>query len=310
MAHVAVAQWNVTQPWLEPHCALGEGPFYESQTHSIRFVDIKKCQLLTASLHGGPESLHVLQVDATSPSVTADIQGVDPREQIVVGVKQGLAVLDRRSGHCRLLSRFAAGEQDNARLRSNDGAVDCNGRFWLGSMTDFDFGEVQAEGSLFRFSATAAADVAVANIAIPNSVGWSPDGTVMYFADSRAHQIRSWDYDASASWAASALQKPRVLYQHDGPGEPDGFRVDVDGNIWTAVYGEGRVLKIDSGGRVTGVVTLPTRNITCVEFASTELIITSAADDDGANALSRRYGGAVFRVDVGTTGLDLFKFRM
>lgn len=83
--------------------------------------------------------------------------------------------------------------------------------------------------------------------------------------------------------------------------------------MWSAVYGEGRVIKIDGRGRLVGEVRLPTRNITCVEFASTELLITSAADeaaDEAADAdgRSRALGGAVFRVDVGTRGVAPFLF--
>lgn len=144
-------------------------------------------------------------------------------------------------------------------------------------------------------------------LTIPNSVGWSPDRSTMYFAHSKARQILAWDYDASSG----ALARQRLFYQHSGHGEPDGFRVDVHGNIWTALFGEGLVLKISPGGDVVGRVTLPTRNVSCVQFAGTEMIITSAADEaEDADSVSKRLGGAVFRVDVGTRGLDLFEFKM
>lgn len=68
------------------------------------------------------------------------------------------------------------------------------------------------------------------------------------------------------------------------------------------------MLKISPEGKVIGSVTLPTRHISCVQFVGTELVITSAADDEGDD-LSKKYGGSIFKVDVGTTGLDLFKFR-
>ena len=112
------------------------------------------------------------------------------------------------------------------------------------------------------------------------------------------------DYDE----ASGAVGDKRLLYEHLGSGEPDGCRVDINGNLWHAVYGDACVLKINPEGKVIGQINLPTRNITCVQFAGTELIITSASDDDGP-AKSKRFGGAVFRVDVGIQGLPPFKYQ-
>lgn len=147
---MALQEWKVTEPWLDLHCALGEGPFYETATQTVRFVDIKKKQLHTASLAEGPSSLKTLQLDR-SAGVTADIEGVDPSERIVVGFKDGVAVLDRCTGTYEVISRFSGAaaddaSRDNDRLRANDGAVDPNGRFWVGTMTDFPYGEFQPEG--------------------------------------------------------------------------------------------------------------------------------------------------------------------
>lgn len=120
----------------------------------------------------------------------------------------------------------------------------------------------------------------------------------MYFTDTIAKKVFAWDY----SPADGSLSNERVHYTHEGPGGPDGFRVDKDGYIWHAVYGESRVIKISPDeGRIVGQIKLPTSNITCVEFAGTELFITSAAD--GVEGENVKYGGGLFRVDVGTTGL-------
>lgn len=136
-------QWTVEKPWLEMHCQLGEGPFYEKTTKTVRFVDIIKKQVHTVSLAEGFSSLKTIQLDIC-PTVTANIAGVDPQDKILLGVKYGVAVLDRKTGEYEILKRF--NEPNNERLRSNDGAVDPNGRLWLGSMTDFDLGPFRPEG--------------------------------------------------------------------------------------------------------------------------------------------------------------------
>lgn len=159
-----------------------------------------------------------------------------------------------------------------------------------------------------RFDGRSAGQEFLGKLTIPNSVGWSPDNKTMYFTHTTANHIYAFDYDASTG----AVSNKRVFYSHDGPGGLDGFRVDADGNIWHAVYGEGRVIKISRDtAKVVGQVLLPTRNITCVQFAGTELVITTADDDDNADdATSRATGGGVFRVDVGTRGLEPFAFKL
>ncbi|PTB66346.1 hypothetical protein BBK36DRAFT_20028 [Trichoderma citrinoviride] len=307
MAVDGFQEWKVDKPWLELKCALGEGPFYEKETNTLRLVDIKKKQILTVSLNdsGDASSLKTIQLDVC-PTVTADIEGVDPQERILIGVKHGLAVLDRQKGTYDLLTPFNAPEH-NDRIRSNDGAADPHGKFWLGTMTDFGRGGPQPEGFLARFDSCNSKEEVLRDLVIPNGIGWSPDNKTMYFTHSQTREVFAFDYAPETG----AVSNKRLWYRHEGPGEPDGFRVDVEGNVWHAVWGEGAVLKIDPRGRVIGRIALPTRNITCVQFVGMELLITSASDEDAdADETSKRFGGDLFRVDVGTTGLELFKFKL
>lgn len=139
-------EWTVTEPYLNLHCKLGEGPYYEEATNSLRFVDIINKRVHSVSLTEGPDSVKTIQLDVPV-TVTADVEGHDPQDKILIGVKYGIALLDRKTGKYEYLLRFAAADgQPNERLRSNDGAVDPHGRFWLGSMTDFGLGEFRTEG--------------------------------------------------------------------------------------------------------------------------------------------------------------------
>lgn len=145
----------------------------------------------------------------------------------------------------------------------------------------------------------------VSDLKIPNSISFSPDNSILYYTHSTARTIYAYDYGV----ADGSISNHRVFYKHDGSGEPDGHRIDKDGNMWHTVYGESRVLKISPEGKLIGQINMPTKNITCCEFVGTELYITTANDDDGEGR-SKELGGAVFRVDVGTTGLKHFQFRM
>ncbi|OTB20269.1 hypothetical protein K445DRAFT_312701 [Daldinia sp. EC12] len=311
-------QWHVKEPYLHLRCGLGEGPYYEEATHSLRFVDIKKKRVHVVDLakipypnpnpsvdpSAAPAGVETIQLD-TPVTVTADIEGVDPRERILIGAKYGLAVLDRRTGAYEYVTKFNP-DKDNERLRSNDGAVDPHGRFWLGSMSDFGY-DLQPEGSVFLFEGTRTARSMRHPVTIPNSVGWSPDGRTLYFTHSTERTIHAYDYDPDSG----EVSRERAFYVHDGPGEPDGFRADVDGNLWQAVYGESRVLKISPEGKLVGEIKLPTKNITCTQFVGTELFITTAGMQEGEGTPEEvELSGALFRVDVGVKGLDPFSFKL
>ena len=54
----------------------------------------------------------------------------------------------------------------------------------------------------------------------------------------------------------------------------------------------------------------PTNNITCPVFVGTELWVTSAGEEDESQVESKKFGGGVFRVDVGIGGLQDFKFKL
>lgn len=156
-------EWKVEQPWLDARCELAEGPFYEKSSDSLRFIDIKKKQIcwvrnvsaVDSLVAASTDGIETIQLDVP-PGVTADIDGIDPKESILVGLKKGLAILKPRTGKYEVLTPFhdvKTGGEPNDRLRANDGAADPKGDFFLGTMTDFGMGPFQPEGmnSFFSF---------------------------------------------------------------------------------------------------------------------------------------------------------------
>jgi sugar lactone lactonase YvrE len=161
-------------------------------------------------------------------------------------------------------------------------------------------------GTLFRIGNDLTRTTMRTSLTIPNGVGWSQDKKTQYFTHSTEKRIIAFDYDA----ATGDLSNERTFWKHDGDGDPDGFKMDEQGNIWQAIYGESRVLKISPGGNVIGEIKYPTRCITCPCFVGTELWVTSADEEDENNAESKKYGGGVFKVDVGVRGLQDYKFKL
>jgi sugar lactone lactonase YvrE len=192
-------------------------------------------------------------------------------------------------------------------MRFNDGAVDSHGRFWAGAMKDPKVQSPQPEGTLFRLDPDLTLHEMLAPVTIPNGMGWNDADDTMYWTDSPTGKIFAFDFDA----ATGAISNRRVHFDVGNGLEPDGFAIDVEGCIWTAIYGGGKVLRISPEGQIIGQIDLPTRNPTCPAFVGTELFITSAKDDRDDEKLpqSVRYGGRLFKVDVGVRGKPKNEFR-
>jgi gluconolactonase len=161
-----------------------------------------------------------------------------------------------------LLDRF-----EGKRLNSpNDAVVKSDGSIWF---TDPPFGivgyyqgvaaEQELPARIYRIDgATGRATVVADDVAGPNGLAFSPDESRLYVIESRARPrtIRVFDVDGGA------LRNGRVLLEA-GPGTPDGFRVDVDGNLWCG-WGMGDpeldgVRVFSPAGNAIGHIALPER---------------------------------------------------
>ncbi|KAJ5949104.1 hypothetical protein N7454_000688 [Penicillium verhagenii] len=304
-----IQKWTVNEPYIDIAGTLLEGPYHDVANNEFRFVDIWDHKLYRLDLDKGPESLKTIDTTAAI-GVTANIANADDVDQLIVGAKLGFARLNQTTGKLSYI-REAWGEDDGPGkaeiMRFNDGAVDSHGRFWAGAMNDPKIKAPGPEGILFRLDPDLSLHRMLAPVTIPNGIGWNHADDTMYLTDSPTGKIFAFDFDA----ATGAISNRRVHYDLGEPLEPDGFAMDVEGCIWSAIYGGGKVIRISPTGQLIGQIDLPTRNPTCPAFVGTELFITSAKDtrDDERLPQSVRYGGRLFRVDVGVRGKPKNEFR-
>ena len=161
-------------------------------------------------------------------------------------------------------------------------------------------------GILFRFNGDLTRHALHHALTIPNSVGWSRDQKTMYFTHSTKKSTIAFDYAPGSG----SISNERIFWEYDGAGDPDGFKIDTEGNLWQAIYGDSKVVKISPQGKVIGEILYPTRCITCPVFIGTELWVTTAAEGDEKEVESAKFGGAVFKIDVGIGGAKEFKFKL
>lgn len=140
-----------------------------------------------------------------------------------------------------------ADRYDGKRLNSpNDVVVKSDGSIWFtdpsyGIMSDYEGHKSEQEQDgcyVFRVDpATGGVSIVADDFVKPNGLAFSPDESILYIADSGVshdpdgpHHIRAFDVADG-----ERLTSSRVFAEID-PGLPDGFRLDVDGNIWTSAF--------------------------------------------------------------------------
>jgi len=192
-------------------------------------------------------------------------------------------------------------------MRTNDGNVDTAGRFWVEAFVDPEIEEPTNEAVVFRLDPGGTLKTVYENIVIPNGITWNAADDSMHLTDTTANKIWSFKYNPDSG----DISEQKLFYQHNGPGNPDGHTMDEEGNIWQALFGGSRVIRISPQGEVTGEVLLPTRNPTCPVFAGTDLFITSAVEDEPQKyPESASFAGNLFKVDVGVRGAPKVKARL
>ena len=85
----------------------------------------------------------------------------------------------------------------------------------------------------------------------PNGLAFSPDESLLYINDTRRRHIRVFDVRADGT-----ITNGRVFYEAKGdePGNPDGMKVDVEGNVYCT--GSGGIHIMDPDGKLLGRIRL------------------------------------------------------
>lgn len=237
-----------------------EGPVWLAERRVVRCSDIPANRIVQFSEETG--QLTVYSGDAEYSNGRAlDVDGS------VVQCSHGRRAVERdRSGRLTTLVDSWQG----ARLNSpNDVVVKSDGTIWF---TDPSYGIKKAgeghEGELeygdhyvFRFDpGSGQVGPVVIDVEMPNGLAFSPDESVLYVADSSidppsstpnprrpgGHSIHAYDVFEGRH------AKNGRTFAEVSPGIPDGFRVDIDGNVWTSSLDAVQVFS-PSGDRIERV---------------------------------------------------------
>ena len=106
---------------------------------------------------------------------------------------------------------------------------------------------------VYRLAADGSLRLLTRDLEQPNGLAFSPDGKRLYIDDSKRLNIRVYDFGSDGE-----LHNGRVFGTEEGPhgsADPDGMRVDRDGNIW--VTGPEGIWIWDAEGHHLGTIAMP-----------------------------------------------------
>jgi sugar lactone lactonase YvrE len=272
--------------------SLGESPVWDDRRGVIWFVDI-----LAPAVHGVDPNSRRVSSFAMPAHVGSLSLAHDGR--LVVALRTGVHLFDPRSGE---LAFLVHPEPERTMNRLNDGKVGPDGCFWIGSMHDAT--PRAPTGALYRVTPEGECRRVLDGLRVSNGLGWSPDGTVMYHADTRSGCVKAYDFDSRSG----VIDAGRTLIElSEAQGLPDGAAVDEAGFYWSAGVTSGKLNRISPEGALMESVELPADAPTMPCFGGEDgrtLFVTSLA----TQRAGREQQGTVLAFLSQTAGRPLPRF--
>jgi sugar lactone lactonase YvrE len=295
----------VAEPVGDVTATLGEGPYWVPGEDRLLWVDIHEGQLHSTDVASG--ATDSVKLDTGGPSEPVGGGNILSAAFPVAG--GGILT----AGGSRLTLRFPAEGSEQrpaqvvaevparASVRFNDGAVDPAGRVWIGSMHT---GETEPLGELYRLDPGGVLTPVARSVTVSNGLGWSPDGSRLYYVDSPSRKIDMFDYDAATGEAFSRRVFADLRY---ADGMPDGLTVDADGCVWVAMWGGAALRRFTPAGKPDVMLPVPVARPTSCAFGGpdlSELYVTTAniGLSDSARA-AQPLAGRLLRLRPGPFGL-------
>lgn len=273
---------------------LGEGPVWIEAEQALYFVDIMK------------ENVH-RYVPATGDRRTWHIPG---RISALVPRARGgwLASSESRIGELDLdaltFTPWIVLPDEPVTNRLNDGKCDPRGRYFTGSM---DERKEAAIGSLYMMSADRSVQRVPGDYVITNGPAFSPDGRVMYHADTPGMVIYAYDVPESG-----VPYNQRVFVEYKDGTRPDGMTVDAEGYLWATRSRGSRITRFAPDGSIERELLLPVSKVTSCSFGGPNyetLYVTSMRTSLDEETLAREpFAGGLLAVETGVRGLPSTPF--
>lgn len=279
-------------------CGVGEAPVWEVAEQALFLLDIPANRIIRYRPVDDAVAEWATPAPATALALRED-------GGALLAIKDTLYGYDFATGRSTALA-VATDQPGNATF--NDGKVDRQGRFVIGSCTT-DFADPQPIGGIFGYAGGDSVARLADNIALSNGTCFSPDGATLYFADCARMAIYAYDYDTGTGTVGD--RRLFATTQELG-GIPDGATVDADGIVWSAINQGGKIAAFRPDGTLERTVELPASHPGSVMFGGADLdaLYVTTIDPTYFGQPADEHGGFLYRVSgLGARGLPEMRCR-
>ncbi|CRK93383.1 CLUMA_CG006919, isoform A [Clunio marinus] len=291
----------------------GEAPYYDGETYSLYWTDIVGGQifrmdttttkLYTARILGETYISFIIPVEGTTT-------------QFIIGAGKRLLLINWDGVHTTAQIIRILAELTTTGVRFNDAKTDTQGRLYVGTMISEETGNIfdttKRVGSLYRFTMTEGLTELKTKVGLSNGIAFNDQTNTMYFVDSYDLNIKQFFYDGkTGNITNEKILTDITSYGTTKTNVPDGLTIDTDGNLYVAMFGGGRILKINTTtGKVTTEIKLPVPQVTSMTFGGknydTMFVTTAGLDVTGPQTYPSGY---MFKVTgLGVQGTETTKF--
>lgn len=264
---------------------LGEGPVWNPLSERLSIVDIFQRRVHLYSLEA--DSLVHREEFATEGDVGAALPLSDG--SFLLCENHGIFIR-RPDGQRELIAKMPV---IGVEFRCNDAKIGPDGSLWVGIM---NYDATEGQGSLWRVTRSGEAQQLLSGLTIPNGLDWW--GKEFWFVNGPNEEIRCYYWDSQG-----VVDSGRKFTTN---GTPDGLAIDSTGELWLALWGEGRVDHFDKSGNVVDSISVASPHSTSLCFAGKNLdtlVMTSATFAMDQQALAKApSAGDLFTLRVSTTG--------
>jgi sugar lactone lactonase YvrE len=241
----------------------GEGAIWDFRNNRLIWVDIDNSLVFQLLPDSGKSEI----ISRLLPTASV---AIDRNGGLMFAGAKGLHVWQSREDYNTIVSEY-----ENQSLCFNDMIAGPFGQIYAGTLY-WDEKGMNKTGKLYLICPDRSIRIVEENIEHANGLGFSPDGSILYFTDSAQRCIYAYDVKAKTG----ELNKKRVFVRvPSNEGIPDGLTVDSEGFVWSAQWYGGQVVRYDPDGKVERRISMPVKQVSSVMFGGndlTDLYITSA----------------------------------
>jgi xylono-1,5-lactonase len=208
-----------------------------------------------------------------------------------------LALWDEKTGKVEDLFSKYAGRTINS---LNDMTVDSRGSVYLGSMNynALDRSAKAVPGDLYRVDPGGAVTLVGEGYQVSNGLGFSPDGKLLYHADSPPKTIFAYDVTPDRQL------KNRRVFATLPEGYPDGLAVDAEGGVWVAAIFAYELVRFKPDGSVDRRIKMPSRMVVSLAFGGPDMCDLYVVTGDNVD---KPLKGTIFKLRSEIPGLAVPK---